>query len=130
MPRLPEDPPAVKRFFDAKTGAFTKPLIPLLVDRLELRDALGNCARQAVKTRRMLASDAELAKLGVTDMTIGVDLVNEGALRFYERRGYRADFHVFYGSPGKKPWACLAREEELNRGTSKTTGKDAAAGET
>ncbi len=34
---------------------------PLLVDRLELRDVLGNCARRAFKTRRMLTSDEELA---------------------------------------------------------------------
>jgi hypothetical protein len=33
---------------------------PLLVDRLELRDVLGNCERKALKTRRMLISDEEL----------------------------------------------------------------------
>ena len=35
----------------------------LLVDRLELRDVLGNCARQAAKTQRTLKTDAELAAL-------------------------------------------------------------------
>jgi hypothetical protein len=34
--------------------------IPFLVDRLELRDALGNTAHKAAKTRRMLTSEKEL----------------------------------------------------------------------
>jgi hypothetical protein len=64
MDPLPADPPAVKRFFNPQTKEFSKqPLMPLLVDRLELRDALGNCARQAAKTRRMLTTDAQLAEL-------------------------------------------------------------------
>jgi len=64
VPRLPKDPAAIRRFFDANTRAFTKqPLGPLLVDRLELRDALGHCARRAAKTRRTLTSDEELAQL-------------------------------------------------------------------
>ncbi len=39
------------------------PTAPLLVDRLELRDALGNCPGVAVKTQRTLTSDAQLARL-------------------------------------------------------------------
>ena len=34
---------------------------PLLVDRFELRDVLGNCERKALKTKRMLISDEDLA---------------------------------------------------------------------
>ena len=60
----------------------------------------------------MDAMDAELERRGVEDVEIGVDTGNEMAVRLYERRGYRADFHIFYGSPGRKPWACLRREEE------------------
>ena len=43
--------------FDARSE------IGLLVDRLEVRDVLGNCARQAAKTQRTLKTDAELAAL-------------------------------------------------------------------
>jgi ribosomal protein S18 acetylase RimI-like enzyme len=59
----------------------------------------------------MDAMDAELERRGVDDVEIGVDTGNEMAARLYEGRGYRPDFRVFYGSPGGKPWACLAREE-------------------
>jgi ribosomal protein S18 acetylase RimI-like enzyme len=58
------------------------------------------------------AMDAELERRGVEDVEIGVDTGNDVAARFYEGRGYRPDFRIFYGSPGKKPWACLRREEE------------------
>jgi len=64
-----------------------------------------------VGTALLDAMDAELERRGVEDVEIGVDTANHDAVRLYERRGYRADFHIFYGSPGKKPWACLAREE-------------------
>jgi len=60
----------------------------------------------------MDAMDAELERRSVEDVEIGVDTGNEMAVRLYEGRGYRPDFHIFYGSPGRKPWACLRREEE------------------
>jgi len=60
----------------------------------------------------MDAMDAELERRGVEDVEIGVDTGNDIAVRLYEGRGYRPDFRIFYGSPGKKPWACLRREEE------------------
>jgi len=63
-------------------------------------------------TRLMDAVDAELARLGVTDMTIGVDLVNEGAVRFYERRGYRGGFVLMYGRPGGGPWTACERQRD------------------
>jgi ribosomal protein S18 acetylase RimI-like enzyme len=60
----------------------------------------------------MNAMDAELERLDVEDVEIGVDTGNDMAVRLYEGRGYRPDFRIFYGSPGGKPWACLRREEE------------------
>ena len=60
----------------------------------------------------MDAMDAELERRGVEDVEIGVDKGNDMAARLYEGRGYRPDFRIFYGSPGKKPWACLRREAE------------------
>lgn len=65
-----------------------------------------------IGTALMDAVDAELARRGVEDVEIGVDTANHEAVRFYERRGYRPDFQIYYGSPGKKPWACLRREAE------------------
>jgi ribosomal protein S18 acetylase RimI-like enzyme len=59
----------------------------------------------------MDAMDAALERRGVEDVEIGVDTGNDIAVRLYEGRGYRPDFRIFYGSPGKKPWACLRREE-------------------
>jgi ribosomal protein S18 acetylase RimI-like enzyme len=56
------------------------------------------------------AMDAELERRGINDVQIGVDRGNEAAALLYTRRGYRPDFQLFYGSPGGKPWACLARD--------------------
>ena len=63
----------------------------------------------------MDAMDAELERRGVEDVEIGVDTGNDMAVRLYEGRGYRPDFRIFYGTPGKRPWACLRREEEDRR---------------
>ena len=56
------------------------------------------------------AVDAELLRRGIDDVQIGVDAANHDALRLYERRGYLGDYLVVYGSPGGRPWACLARD--------------------
>jgi uncharacterized protein (TIGR00725 family) len=61
------------------------------------------------------ALDAELERRGVEDVEIGVDPANHDAVRLYESRGYADDFHVLYGSPGRKAWACLRREAEDRR---------------
>ena len=63
----------------------------------------------------MDAVDAELDRRGIEDVEIGVDTGNEVAAHLYESRGYRADFRIFYGSPGGRPWACLRREDEDRR---------------
>jgi hypothetical protein len=57
------------------------------------------------------AMDAELARRGAEDVEIGVDTANRDAARLYERRGYAADYHIFYGSPHGEPWARRRREE-------------------
>lgn len=65
---------------------------------------------RGVGTALFDAVDAELARRGIDDVQFGVDRDNDDAIRFYERRGYRHDFLIFYGSPGKQPWACRARD--------------------
>lgn len=63
MAPLPEEK-AVREFFDESTGKLKTPSAGcLLVDRLEIRDALAHCAQKALKTKRMLTSDEELAKI-------------------------------------------------------------------
>jgi ribosomal protein S18 acetylase RimI-like enzyme len=65
------------------------------------------------------AVDEELERRGIEDVEIGVDTANRDAMRFYEERGYRHDFHILYGTPGRKPWACLRRateDKEAGRG--------------
>jgi diamine N-acetyltransferase len=63
-----------------------------------------------IGSRLLDAVDDELQQRGIDDVQIGVDAANHDALRFYERRGYRADFHILYGSPAGGPLACLERE--------------------
>jgi len=89
------------------TGATHAELAHLCV----AEDKRGNGVGSAL----MDAMDAELERRGVEDVEIGVDAGNDMAVRLYEGRGYRPDFRIFYGSPGRKPWACLAREQEDRR---------------
>ena len=79
-------------------------LATLVVDQAARGGGVGSALMDAV--------DEELERLGVEDVEIGVDTGNEVATRLYESRGYRPDFRIFYGSPGRKPWACLRREAE------------------
>ena len=84
------------------TGDSHAMLATLCVEQAERGNGVGGALLDAV--------DAELERRGVEDVEIGVDTGNVVAAEFYERRGYRADFRIFYGSPGGKPWACLRRE--------------------
>jgi ribosomal protein S18 acetylase RimI-like enzyme len=43
------------------------------------------------------AVEAELERLGIDDVVIGVDSVNQAALRLYERRGFTVGFHLMHG---------------------------------
>lgn len=74
------------------------------LERKEMLDALAGDAFALV------------ARRGRAAVEIGVDTGNDMAVRLYEGRGYRPDFRTFYGSPGRKPWACLRREEEDRKG--------------
>jgi ribosomal protein S18 acetylase RimI-like enzyme len=99
----------------------------LLASLVVADGARGNGVGSAL----MDAVDAELERRGVEDVEIGVDTGNEAAVRLYEERGYRPDFRIFYGSPGRKPWACLRREEEdrkAGRGRFAAPGPGAAPG--
>ena len=71
--------------------------------------AKGERSRQ-IGGRLLDAVDEELLRRGIDDVLIGVDAANHRALRFYQRRGYQADFHLLYGSPAGRPLACLERE--------------------
>jgi ribosomal protein S18 acetylase RimI-like enzyme len=101
------------------TGDSSAELAHLCVAEDERDNGVGSALLDAV--------DAELARRGVEDVEIGVDTGNDGAARLYESRGYRADFRIFYGSPGRRPWACLRREaedREAGRGRFAPSGPD------
>jgi len=58
------DPGGTAKFaFNPETRTLLEPPSPLLVDRLEIGDALENCPKKALKTQRMLTTDEELAKI-------------------------------------------------------------------
>jgi GNAT superfamily N-acetyltransferase len=102
------------------TGDTRAELIHLSVVDGERGGGVGSALMDAV--------DAELERRGVEDVEIGVDAANHDAVRFYEERGYRHDFQIYYGTPGRKPWACLRRAEEdrkAGRGRFAPPGPDA-----
>lgn len=49
--------------YELSVGVKDDSEIGLLVDRLEVRDVLGNCARVAAKDRRMLTSDEDIVRI-------------------------------------------------------------------
>jgi ribosomal protein S18 acetylase RimI-like enzyme len=101
------------------TGETHALLATLCVDEGERGHGVGTALMDAV--------DAELERRGVEDVEIGVDSGNTVAARLYESRGYRPDFRIFYGSPGRKTWACLRREDEdraARRGRFAPSGPD------
>jgi ribosomal protein S18 acetylase RimI-like enzyme len=89
------------------TGDKHAVLAHLCVDEAERGSGVGGLLLDAM--------DAELQRRDIEDVEIGVDTGNDAATRLYESRGYRADFRIFYGSPGGRPWACLRREDEDRR---------------
>ena len=89
------------------TGDKHAVLATLCVDAAQRGRGVGGALMDAV--------DAELERRGIEDVEIGVDTGNVVAASLYEGRGYRPDFHIFYGSPRRKPWACLRREQEDRR---------------
>jgi ribosomal protein S18 acetylase RimI-like enzyme len=56
---------------------------------------------RGVGTALLDAVERELSARGIGDYVIGVDSVNDGARRFYERRGFRIGYHLMYGRIGE-----------------------------
>jgi ribosomal protein S18 acetylase RimI-like enzyme len=50
-----------------------------------------------IGTALLDAAEAGLLERGLDQYVIGVDSVNDGARRFYERRGFRDGFHLMHG---------------------------------
>jgi ribosomal protein S18 acetylase RimI-like enzyme len=71
------------------TGARYAELTSLCVAAEERGGGLG--------TALLDAAEARLAARGIDQYVIGVDTVNEGAQRFYEKRGFRDGFHLMHG---------------------------------
>ncbi len=82
------------------TGARYAELTSLCVDREERGGGLG--------TALLDAAEARLAARGIDQYVIGVDTVNEGAQRFYEKRGFRDGFHLMHGWIGGRADAATA----------------------
>ena len=55
---------------------------------------------RGVGTALMDAADAELERIGVRDVFVGAVATNDGARRFYERRGLTLSLVHFYGRRG------------------------------
>jgi ribosomal protein S18 acetylase RimI-like enzyme len=71
------------------TGSRYAELTSLCLAPAERGDGLG--------TKLLDAVEAGLLERGLDEYVIGVDSVNDGARRFYERRGFRDGFHLMHG---------------------------------
>jgi hypothetical protein len=100
------DPGGTEKFsLDPKAKTLLTPPVPLLVDRLEIGDALENCPKKGLKTRRMLTTDEELA-------TIRRDFAEQFAKGRIDLRG--RDYDVLTPSPPERsPEARRARNDEV-----------------
>ena len=74
------------------TGSRYAELTSLCLAPAERGDGLG--------TELLDAVEAGLLERGLDEYVIGVDTVNDGARRFYERRGFRDGFHLMHGFIG------------------------------
>ena len=74
------------------TGSHYAELLSLSVAPDERGNGVGGALLDAV--------EAGLAARGLDQYVIGVDTVNAGAQRFYERRGFRDGFHLMHGWVG------------------------------
>ena len=85
------------------TGSSFVELNTLSVTRTERRAGVGTALLDEV--------ERELTARGIDQYVIGVDSVNEGARRFYERRGFSVGFHLMHGhiAAGTKEPAEVAR---------------------
>jgi ribosomal protein S18 acetylase RimI-like enzyme len=83
-----------------------------LQSELESLSVLPEERGNGVGGRLMDVANERLEELGVDDMVIGVDSINERALRFYEARGFKVGFLLMYGHPGGRSWAAFDRERE------------------
>jgi ribosomal protein S18 acetylase RimI-like enzyme len=95
------------------TGARYAELTSLCVAVEERGGGLG--------TALLDAAEARLAAQGIDQYVIGVDTVNEGAQRFYEKRGFRDGFHLMHGWIGGRASA--------SRGAHAASRADAATAE-
>ncbi len=103
------------------TGARYAELTSLCVSAEERGGGLGTALLDAV--------EAGLVERGLDQYVIGVDSVNDGAQRFYERRGFRDGFHLMHGwVGGGRNGAAAAGGAVRAGGTASTDGVAPADG--
>jgi ribosomal protein S18 acetylase RimI-like enzyme len=95
------------------TGGRYAELTSLCVEADERGGGLGTALLDAV--------EAGLVERGLDQYVIGVDTVNPGAQRFYERRGFRDGFHLMHG------WVGGGRSGGAGPGAGGGTGAGAVA---
>jgi len=104
------------------TGSHYAELLSLSVAPGERGSGVGSALLDAV--------EAGLTSRGIDQYVIGVDTVNTGAQRFYERRGFRDGFHLLHGWIGGGAGAAPGRPSRTAGGAAPTPGGDAGGAET
>jgi len=100
------------------TGAHFAELLSLSVAPDERGNGVGGALLDAV--------EAGLTARGIDQYVIGVDTVNAGAQRFYERRGFRDGFHLLHGWVGGGAGAAASGRGSRATGTvAQVPGDDA-----
>ena len=111
------------------TGARYAELTSLCVAVEERGGGLGTALLDAAESR--------LTAQGIDQYVIGVDTVNKGAQRFYEKRGFRDGFHLMHGWIGDRAASGSAATGASGAlgapgipGATATTGASATSGAT
>jgi len=100
------------------TGSHYAELLSLSVAPGERGSGVGGDLLDAV--------EAGLTSRGIDQYVIGVDTVNAGAQRFYERRGFRDGFHLLHGWVGGAAGAAAAgRDSRATGAAAPGSGGDA-----
>ncbi len=112
---------------EISVGLDARSEIGLLVDRVELRDVLGNCARKAAKTGRTLKSDEELAALrkataeAMSAKAAGKNTKPPVILSSEERKARNASLwsslpalNLMHADPAFKKWNMMSRPDKAD----------------
>jgi ribosomal protein S18 acetylase RimI-like enzyme len=104
---------AVVRVFESGADLRDSWVVPEVVAELETMLVTAAARNSGLGSRLLDEVDAELARLGITEVLVGLMPGNDGAQRLYERRGFRPRWLVLArGDPAQSARSELLMQDD------------------